>query len=121
MFYENPNISYKHEGWFSKLFPSLDISLFICKKLPYTFDLVHSIDTILCSDIGRQNIPEILSSNHTLLSHVLVLRSKMFHRYGPLERLHEECDYVGYTSRILTAVVAQTVQIDLEYAFKVTD
>jgi hypothetical protein len=45
MFYENPNISYKHEGWFSKLFPNLDISLFICKKLPYTFDLVHSIDT----------------------------------------------------------------------------
>jgi hypothetical protein len=53
MFYENPNISYKHEGRFSKLFPSLDISLFICKKLPYSFDLVHSIDTILCSDIGR--------------------------------------------------------------------
>jgi hypothetical protein len=53
MFYKNPNISYKHKGRFSKLFPSLDISLFICKKLPYNFDLVHSIDTILCSDIGR--------------------------------------------------------------------
>jgi hypothetical protein len=101
MFYKNPNISYKHEGQFSKLFPSLDISLFICKKLPYNFDLVHSIDT--------------------LLSHVLVLCSKMFHRYGPLERLHEECDYVGYTSHILTTIVAQTVQVDLEYAFKVTD
>jgi hypothetical protein len=49
------------------------------------------------------------------------MRSKIFHRYGPLECSHEECDYVGYTSRILTAVVAQTVQIDLEYAFKVTD
>jgi hypothetical protein len=45
----------------------------------------------------------------------------MFHQYRPLERSHEECDYVGYTSRIFTAVVAQTVQIDVEYAFKVTD
>jgi hypothetical protein len=97
MFYENPNISYKHEGRFSKLYPRLEISLFICK------------------------IPEILSSNHTLLSHVLVLRSKMFHRYGPLEHSYEECDYVGYTSRILMAIVVQTVQIDLEYAFKVID
>jgi hypothetical protein len=59
MFYKNPNISYKLEGWFSKLFPSLDISLFICnKKLPYTFDLVHSIDTILCSDIGARLLCE---------------------------------------------------------------
>jgi hypothetical protein len=53
MFYENPNISYKHEGRFSKLYPRLEISLFICKKLPYNFDMVHSIDIILCSDIGR--------------------------------------------------------------------
>jgi hypothetical protein len=68
-----------------------------------------------------KNISEILSSNHTLLSLVLVLRSKMFYWYGLLERSHEECDYVGYTSRIHTAIVAQTVQIDLEYAFKVTD
>ena len=53
MFYKNPDISYKHKGWFSKLFSSLDISLFVCKKLPYNFDLVHSIDTIPCSSIGR--------------------------------------------------------------------
>jgi hypothetical protein len=45
----------------------------------------------------------------------------MFHRYGPLEHSHEECDYVGYTFRILMTVVAQTVQVDLEDAFKVTD
>ena len=45
----------------------------------------------------------------------------MFHRYRLLEHLYEECDYVGYTSCILTVVVVQTVQIDLEYAYKVTN
>jgi hypothetical protein len=49
LIYKDPNISNEHKALFSKLFPSL----FICKKFPYNFDLVHSIHTMLCSGIGR--------------------------------------------------------------------